>query len=407
VNRNRAAVSRTGASSEAPAGERVIVLAPAGRDARVLVDVLGKAGISTTACGNAKDLTRNVNEQAGVVLLTQEALDEASVSTLLAIFSGQPTWSDIPLLVLADPEPLGRDVARAVVSLRAVGNVTVLERPVRSLTLLTAVQSGLRARRRQHEIRELVWSEHAAREAAEAASRVKDEFLATVTHELRTPLSAILLWAQMLARGDHEDDAKKLARGLDAIERSARMQARLIEDLLDVSRMRAGNLRLTIADIDLADVMVAAVEVVRPAADAKRIHLHESIERVPRVRADAGRIQQIVWNLLSNAVKFTPEGGDVWLALCARGGRVVLEVRDTGEGILAAFLPHVFERFRQADATVQRMHGGLGLGLAITRELVELHGGSVRVESGGRGQGARFVVELPVPVPMTLREAHG
>jgi CheY-like chemotaxis protein/nitrogen-specific signal transduction histidine kinase len=245
-----------------------------------------------------------------------------------------------------------------------------------------------------------------AREAAERANRFKDEFLATVSHELRTPLAAILLWSQILE--DRMLNPQDQGQALRAIRESAQAQQQLIEDLLDVSRMLAGEMRLNAQVIDLTALVQAAVDIVRPIAQAKRIEIHETLDRrAGQVRADASRIQQIVLNLLNNAVKFTPEGGQVRIRLRRANGAVEIQVADTGQGIDAEFLPQVFERFRQADVGMTRRHGGLGLGLAIARQLVELHGGKIRAESQGKGQGATLTVELPIAnvgeVPVVTR----
>ena len=231
---------------------------------------------------------------------------------------------------------------------------------------------------------------------AERANRAKDEFLATVSHELRTPLSAVLLWTRLMARGSL-DEGKK-ARALDLIERNAKLQAQLVEDLLDVSRIISGKLHLEVRPMDLAAVVEAALDAIRPAADAKAIRMDSSLAPgAEYVAGDPSRLQQVIWNLLSNAIKFTPKGGRVDVDLRRAESHVELTVRDTGEGISAEFLPHIFERFRQADSTSTRAHGGLGLGLGIVRHLVELHGGTVRAESPGRGGGSTFVVSLPLP----------
>jgi len=242
---------------------------------------------------------------------------------------------------------------------------------------------------------QLYAGEQRARAEAEALNRLKDEFLATLSHELRTPLNAMLGWVSMLKTGAL--DPATTARGLDTIERNTRLQAQLIEDLLDVSRIVAGKLHLDVRPLELGEVIRAAVDAVRPAATAKDLRLDIVVEAPPiPVSGDPGRLQQVVWNLLSNAVKFTPAGGDVSVHVRRRGGRAVIEVRDTGPGIGSEFLPHVFDRFRQADASTTRRYGGLGLGLTIVRELVEVHGGTVRAESPGEGRGSTFVVELPL-----------
>ena len=233
-----------------------------------------------------------------------------------------------------------------------------------------------------------------AREQAEEASRMKDEFLAIVSHELRTPLNPILGWAYNLRMGGVEPDL--LQEGLETIERNARIQSQLVEDLLDVSRIITGKLHLNVQPVHLQSVIEAAVESVHPAAQAKRIELALHFDPdIPQVAGDPGRLQQIFWNLLSNALKFTPEGGRVDVRLKKTDSHVEALVIDSGEGIPSDFLPYVFERFRQADSSVTRKHGGLGLGLAIARHLVELHGGTIRAESAGAGRGATFSVQLP------------
>jgi signal transduction histidine kinase/CheY-like chemotaxis protein len=232
--------------------------------------------------------------------------------------------------------------------------------------------------------------------AAETASRARDEFLATVSHELRTPLTSIIGWIQLLRL---ERDESSLSEGLDTIDRNARAQSRLIEDILDFSRINAGKLHLDVRSLDLTDVIDAAIEVVRPAADAKGVRIERVLDSEGgHVSGDADRLQQVVWNLLSNAVKFTPRGGKVLIRLERINSHCELTVNDTGQGISPKFLPYVFDRFSQADSSSTRAHAGLGLGLGIVRHLVELHGGTVQAFSRGEGQGATFAVRLPLLV---------
>ena len=244
----------------------------------------------------------------------------------------------------------------------------------------------------------LLVREQEARRQAEEANRIKDEFLATLSHELRTPLNAMLGWAQVLRAG--KVDEATTARALEAIERNARAQAQLISDLLDVSRIITGKLRLELRPVELPRILDAALDSVRPAAAAKGIHLHVVPGQVtgPFV-GDPDRLQQVFWNLLSNAIKFTPQGGTAEVRLRhTEDAMAELSVSDSGIGIRPDFLPYVFDRFRQAEGTTTRHHGGLGLGLSIVRHLVELHGGTVSVESKGEGQGATFIVRLPIRV---------
>ncbi|HJX27034.1 MAG TPA: response regulator, partial [Thermoanaerobaculia bacterium] len=241
----------------------------------------------------------------------------------------------------------------------------------------------------------LLVREQELRRQAEDANRMKDEFLATLSHELRTPLNAMLGWAQVLRLG--KVDAAAASRALETIERNARVQAQLIADLLDVSRIITGKLRLEVQAVELPRIIEAALDSVRPGADAKGIRLDVRLDPLTSpVMGDADRLQQVIWNLLSNAIKFTPQGGMVQVGLRLEGGSAEVRVSDTGAGIRPDFLPYVFDRFRQAESTITRSHGGLGLGLSIVRHLVELHGGSVAVQSEGEGKGAVFTVRLPV-----------
>ena len=235
---------------------------------------------------------------------------------------------------------------------------------------------------------------HVLKEEAERANRLKDEFLATLSHELRTPLNAILGWARML--DDRRLDEAGREKAVHTIIRNADVQARLVEDVLDVSRIISGKMRLSMAAMDLTSVVATAIEMVRPAALAKGIEITSDLSRPSAVVGDADRLQQVAWNLLSNAVKFTPKHGRVDVRVETLESQATLTVSDTGIGVEPDFLPHLFERFRQADASTTRQYGGLGLGLAIVRHMVELHGGTVRAESGGPGRGTTFIVSLPV-----------
>jgi PAS domain S-box-containing protein len=235
----------------------------------------------------------------------------------------------------------------------------------------------------------------ASREQAQAANRIKDEFLAVLSHELRTPMNPILGWSKLLRSG--RLDSTRMTGALESIERNAQLQAQLIDDLLDISRILRGKLTLTIAPVNLRMVILAALETVRLAADAKALKIQTQISTsVGFVHGDAGRLQQVVWNLLSNAVKFTPEGGLLFVELDQDSSHATIQIRDTGKGISPAFLPYVFEHFRQEDGATTRKFGGLGLGLAIARQIVELHGGTIHAESQGEGQGATFTVKLPI-----------
>jgi PAS domain S-box-containing protein len=281
----------------------------------------------------------------------------------------------------------GRTIGTLGLSFQRRGQFTDDEREF-MLSLATQCAQALERAR-------LFEAERHARAGAERASQMKDEFLATLSHELRTPLNAILGWSQILSGGARNEE--DLAEGIKTIERNARAQTTIIEDLLDMSRIISGKVRLDVQRVDLSTVMQAASDTVKPAADAKGIRVQLVLDPMAGpVSGDPNRLQQVFWNLLTNAVKFTPRGGRVQVLLERVNSHLEVSVTDTGDGIAPEFLPHVFERFRQADGSTTRRHGGLGLGLAIVKQLVELHGGSIRAKSPGVGHGATFTVSLPL-----------
>jgi signal transduction histidine kinase/ActR/RegA family two-component response regulator len=269
---------------------------------------------------------------------------------------------------------------------------------IRSWQIAATHEAELRAseqtlRKTESDLRTMVELERHARNEAQMASRAKDEFLAMISHELRTPLNAVVGWVSMLRSGAVRED--RHAHALETIERNARLQVQLIEDLLDISRLAMGKTRLDLRAVALDAVVAGVVESLRPAAEARGLQLNTSLHQGGNtVRADAARLQQIVWNLVSNAIKFTPPGGRVDVEIARDDARTRLVVRDTGIGIHPDFLPHVFERFRQADSSTTRGYSGIGLGLAIVRELVEMHGGTITAASAGEHQGSTFTVEL-------------
>lgn len=306
------------------------------------------------------------------------------LTAIVSIWTAIALWPLIPkALALPSPRQLEQRVQTRTVELAEANQ---------------ALRHEIDARKQvEREREELLERERAARAEAERANRMKDEFVATLSHELRTPLHAILGWASVLNRkyGGEPD----LGDGLSIIERNTRAQARLIEDLLDISRIVSGKLRLDLRSVDLADVVRGAIEAVAPAADAKQVRIEKVLDPLAGpVTGDPNRLQQVVWNLLSNAMKFTPKGGRIQILLERVNSHLELTVADDGVGIAPEFLPHLFERFRQADASASRRYGGLGLGLAIVRHIVELHGGSVRAKSPGEGQGAAFIVTLPLRI---------
>ncbi len=254
------------------------------------------------------------------------------------------------------------------------------------------------------EVRTRINEEHAAYQKAAEANRLKDEFLATISHELRTPLTALIGWARMLRLGGLDEERSQ--RALETIERNAQSQAQLVEDLLDVSSIVSGRLRLDVRPLDVTTVVRSAIESVTPAAEARQIRLTTALDpRAPRIYGDPERLQQVIWNLLSNAIKFTPKGGRVQVRVERTNSHVDIVVSDNGEGIHKSFLPHMFDRFTQQDASYTRKKGGLGLGLAITRHLVEMHGGNISAQSEGEGKGSVFTVTLPI-VPLKQADAN-
>ncbi|MCA1576704.1 MAG: response regulator [Acidobacteria bacterium] len=281
-----------------------------------------------------------------------------------------------------------------------IGTLTIIDDVTERVRREAELQNQIEERSR------LLSSEKLARNEAERANRLKDEFLATVSHELRNPLNAILGWAHMLRLG--KLSPANAERAVETIYRNANSQAQLVSDLLDVSRIISGKLRLDVRTVDLISIINAAIDSIRPAADAKSIRLQAMLEPdAGPISGDADRLQQIVWNLLTNAVKFTPKDGRIHVKLQRVDSHVEIEVSDSGVGISKEFLPHVFDRFRQADASTTRIHGGLGLGLSIVHQLVDLHGGTVSVHSEGEGKGATFTIVLPfIGVVSHHREAE-
>ena len=359
-----------------------------------------------------------------VMALTQYVANSGLVAAEKSFKTGQPFWSTWRAFYLWTSLTYIAGASAAGIIAKLIGSfgfyAVTLAAPIIAIIYLTyrTYQKNIEASQRQtaqaekhvqelnHYLGELKRAEEerdrlldrerGARAEAEAANRIKDEFLSTLSHELRTPLASILGWANLLRAA--EPAAPISAQGLEVIERNAQNQRQLIDDLLDVSRIITGQLRLDVRQVDLTRIIADAIEVVSPAANAKRIRISCAFDTpLFHVSGDAVRLQQVVWNLLVNAVKFTPEGGLIEVRLEQVDHRVRVSVSDNGQGITPAFLPHVFDRFRQADGTTTRAHGGLGLGLAIVRHLVEAHGGAVAAESPGAGLGAVFYFSLPLP----------
>jgi signal transduction histidine kinase/ActR/RegA family two-component response regulator len=401
--------------------DRILLLAPTRRDGEVTSALLSSAGLSCGVCRDLNGLSNEIEAGAGAILLTEEALTASGIAQLLAAIRAQPSWSQLPIVLLMRG---GAQSTVAASVLQALGNVMLLERPAPTRTVVSALVAAVRARQRQYQIRDqleeihraeirardlqeqlarLLSSERAARAEAERVSQMKDEFLATLSHELRTPLNAIYGWTQILRMG--AVDSQTIEEGIAVIDRNVRAQTQLIEDLLDMSRIASGKVRLDMQPVDLVDVLQATVEAVRPAVEAKQLRLDKVIDPTAGpVSGDPGRLQQVFWNLMTNAIKFTPPGGSIQVLTRRADSHVEISVCDSGEGISPEFLPRLFDRFSQADGSSKRKHGGLGLGLSIVKNLVELHGGSVRAESAGEGLGATFLIRLPLRVAGALNQ---
>jgi len=374
----------------------------------VIAQLIAPLGHHAVGCRTLRDLVAELDDDATAAVLTEESLNDDAAPSLREWIQAQPPWSDFPFVVLATRQRGARPSEVSAV-LDSLGNQVLLERPLNADTLVSAINSAVRSRYRQYqargqleqqrevgiENRRLYEAEKKARAEAEAASRAKEDFLATLSHELRTPLSAILGWTYVLKK--RRAELGDLAKGVETIERNAKAQARLIEDLLDMSRIVADKVSLEYQTVVPAHLLEQVIASVLPQSQARKITIEQSLTGglVP-MQADPQRLQQVVWNLLSNAIKFTADGGTVCVAAELKAGEMVIRVSDNGIGIPAELLPVVFERFRQADGSTTRSHGGLGLGLAIANRLVELHGGRIEATSGGPGKGSTFTIYLPM-----------
>ena len=374
--------------------DSVLIFAPAGKDASLIAAVLATEKVGTRICNSPGEVCREIAAGVSVLLITEEVLSGRESGEITSTLEAQPPWSDLPVIVLTS----GGEEARADLRtrrLKAIGNVSLLERPLRAITLISAVKVARRNRSRQYQTRQLLEEQVKGREEAERLNRLKDDFLTTLSHELRTPLTPLLGWTKLLLKGSLSTEEGHHA--LTIIERNVKAQGQLIDDLLDMSRVVTGKMRLNIYSVDLNRVVEAAVDVVRPSMDAKRLKLELHLPAEPVfVYGDGDRLQQVFWNLLTNAVKFTPAHGTISVGIERSEEAAVVRVRDTGIGIAREFLPRLFERFSQADSAFTRSYNGLGIGLSLVRSLLELHGGSVAGDSAGENKGATFSVTLPL-----------
>jgi len=371
--------------------ERVVLLMPTVRDAERASLLLREAGIEGAVCADLSELCRELRRGAGALLLTDETVVRDTAGQLAEAMREQPPWSVVPVVMVAR-EGSGRQLeGNAPEWLRGL---IIVERPVRARTLISVVLSALRGRRDQYRIRDAMVRLADQAEQLRSADRRKDEFLATLAHELRNPLAPIQTGLDLLER---PHDAAAEQRALSVMRRQLRHMVRMIDDLLDVSRITQGKLELKRTTLALGDVLDAAVEASRPLIERNGQTLRREVKEPElRFEADLTRIAQVISNLLNNASKFTPKGGLIELFAGRDGDQLVIEVRDNGIGIPSEHLQHVFDLFSQPNREVVRAQGGLGIGLALVRSLVEMHQGSVKAQSPGPGRGSSFIIRLPL-----------
>jgi signal transduction histidine kinase/ActR/RegA family two-component response regulator len=372
---------------------RLLILAPVGKDASLISDMLAREKVECVPCANAEALCREIGRGASAVLISEEALPRDR--GLAAVLDCQAPWSDLPVLLLTRP---GADSPAVAQAMQTLGNVTLLERPVRITALASAVRSALRARDRQYQTR-------AHLQEREQADRRKDEFLATLAHELRNPLAPIRNSVSMLRLSNAGAPAGQIWEMMD---RQVDHIVRLVDDLMEVSRITRGKIELRKETVNLADVINAAVETSRPLIESSGQALSMTLPPEPlAVEADGMRLAQVFANLLNNATKYTDAGGRIGIVAGRDDGDAVVVVSDSGIGIPADALPHVFDMFVQADARDSRAKTGLGIGLTLARSLVEMHGGAVTAHSAGPGSGSEFVVRLPLSAREAPRSRPG
>ena len=379
----------------------VLVVAPTGRDALLTNQLLDDHGLRVRVCPSVMDVCAHIDETSGVLLVAEEALDRANREALLAELKEQPTWSDIPIIVLTGEGELSHAIPAALREIAAHANVTLIERPVRIATLITAVRSALRARQRQLDLRdylvERLASEAAlkrARQEAETANQAKANFLTTMSHELRTPLNAIGGYTELLMMGISGPVNEQQMGHLERIEKSERHLLALINDVLNFAKIEAGQLKLDKRAVDLSHVVHELEAFIGPQLQSKSLSYLESIEPSLMVTTDTEKVRQILLNLLSNAIKFTGQGGEIRVTARRDNGRVHISVADSGEGIPPEKLEAIFEPFVQVGRAYNAPAEGTGLGLAISRDLAKLLGGNLTCRSTP-GSGSTFTLELP------------
>ena len=383
--------------------ERVLVVAPTAKDAELTRSILAEAGLACDVCAELKEAASEIRKGVGVVLTTDDVMADRDIGALVDALESQPAWSDVPVLVLSGS---GADSVAATRAMELLGNVTVLERPVRVTTLISSLRTAIRATRRQYQIRDQLTDLRRAEAQLRDIDRRKDEFLATLAHELRNPLAPMRNALHILKMKGNDQAATDQVRTM--MERQLAQMVRLIDDLLDVSRITRGKLTLHKERIELAAVVADAVDTARPHIEAAGHELDVSLPTEPvYLDVDPVRLAQVLSNLLNNAAKYTERGGRIWVAGRRRDDQIEVRVRDSGIGIPAESLSSIFEMFAQVDRSLEKSHGGLGIGLTLVKRLTEMHGGSVEAKSEGVGKGSEFIVRLPAArVPTRSEELY-
>ena len=371
----------------------VAVLTPTGKDAALTQSMLDEAAIETIICPSISAVERTIEEGIGCLLIAEEAiLVNKGLETLAKSLRCQPTWSDLPVLLLTT---YGADSEVVANALRRFSNVTLLERPVRPATLLSALRAALKARERQYQVRAHMAEQQRIEDVLRDNDRRKDEFLATLAHELRNPLAPIRNALHILRLSNGGDPASDQV--CEMIERQVGHLVRLVDDLMEVSRITRGKVELRLESVEIAAVIRSAVEASRPMIDACDHQLAISLPSEPlMIKGDPVRLSQVFANLLTNAAKYMAPGGQIWLSVRRTGSDVFVGIRDTGIGIEPDMLKHIFKMFAQVDRSRRQAQGGLGIGLTLVQSLVEMHGGGVEAFSEGLNQGSEFVVRIPV-----------
>lgn len=365
---------------------RILILAPQGRDAALTADLLARAGFDPRVCITVEELCQEIRRGAGCAIVTEEVLHKSARAKMSEVLVDQPPWSDFPFVVFSARVSTLRGITKEL------GNVSFLDRPVKTRTLTTAVQAALRARQRQYE--------------AQRAIEQRDQFLAMLGHELRNPLGAIVLASEVTKRG--RVNGRRLGKHQEIIERQTRHLARLVDDLLDVSRVTSGKVVLRRELVDLHQLIRRCCESIRPRAEAQEIELADALCAEPAfVDGDAVRLDQVFTNLLTNAVKYSPAGSRILVKSTANDERILISIMDNGIGIDPKMLHRIFELFTQANSSLDRSQGGMGIGLTLVKRLIELHGGTIKAHSDGLGLGSEFTVWLPRAQPPIEAEAKG